>query len=129
MTLTETAMTKPDPNALHGTGSFSGFARIAKTPRISALGRARLRGWNDYRLGLPFRDTYDTWSELKQYAYERGRQQAALTQAARPNAPLPKWHLDETVDSIIRRHLAPAIAERIINETRAARKRKDKGGK
>lgn len=112
----------PDKNAPRGN-----FAKPAKVPRESALGRARLRGWNDYRDGLPFRPSYDTWSTRKQYAYERGRHQAALTKAARPDVKLPLWRLDELVDMVIRRHLGDwAVADRIIEETRMARARADK---
>ncbi len=34
-------------------------------------------GWKDYRSGLPFPSTYDTWIEIDQRNYENGRQRAA----------------------------------------------------
>jgi hypothetical protein len=116
-----------DYNAPAGRGKFSGFARIALVPRDCKYGRARLRGWMDYRAGRGFRSTYDEWSRRKQYAYERGRQQACLTLAARPDAPLPPWRLDETVDEVIRRHLGFAAGEAVLVATRVARARRDKG--
>jgi len=104
------------------------FAKMARVPRESELGRARLRGWNDYRDGKPFRLTYDSWTRKAQFAYERGRHQAALTLAARPNVRLPLWRLDELVDTVIRRHIGDwTVADRIIAETRVARAVKGKG--
>ncbi len=129
----ELSATKPVPpviNVAPGRGAYSGFTRPAVVPRDCKFGRARLRGWNDYRAGKPFRETYDTWSRKKQFAYERGRQQAALAMAARPGFVLPVWHLDELVDDIIRRHVTDSrVAERIITETRVAKARKAKGEK
>ena len=114
----------PAANAAAGKGKYSGFGRIALVPRDCKFGRARLRGWNDYRDSKPFRPTYDTWSRKKQFAYERGRFQAALTLAARPGVRLPLWRLDELVDDLIRRHIGDwSVAGRIINETRVARAR------
>lgn len=114
-------------NAPAGRGKLGGFTRLAVVPRECKFGRARLRGWNDYRDGKPFRLTYDTWSRRKQFAYERGRQQAALTLAARPGVALPLWRLDERVDDVIRRHLGDwRLAERILVETRIARAARDK---
>ena len=113
------AASPKDFNALPGT-----FKRLAVVPRDSELGRARMRGWNDYRNGLPFRSSYDLWPRLNQFAYERGRMQAALVKAARPDAELPAWGLDSLVDDIIRRHLPYDTAQRIIEETRVAKRRK-----
>jgi len=40
------------------------------------------RGWEDARLGLPFDCKYDTWQQLDQINYERGRLRAVNVRAA-----------------------------------------------
>lgn len=106
-----------------GTGSF---ARIGLTPRECKFARARARGWNDVRDGKGFRSDYDGWDRKRQYAYERGRFQAALALQSLVSGrqTLSVWKRDETLWGPLTRSCGPVRASQIELETRVARKAK-----
>jgi hypothetical protein len=114
--------TKTPANARKGA-----FAQIAQLPKDCRWARMRLRGWNDYAKGRGFRDTYDTWHRKSQFAYERGRMQAALTVRSMTllnrAGNLPLWTLDEYIEGPMYRALGDhAAVRKIVEETRVARK-------
>ncbi len=114
------------------------FAQLAQLPKDCRWARMRLRGWNDYAKGRGFRDTYDTWHRKSQYAYERGRMQAALTVAnmrvylplaeyaprlAETPTGLTEWKRNELIQGpLSRTGLNQFVINQILEETRVARK-------
>lgn len=96
------------------------FARIGLVPAECKYARARAGGWNDVVRGTGFRDAYETWPRLMQMAYERGRQQATLTQAV-ATRPLTIWRNDETLWGPLGRAVPHRVGARIELETRVAR--------
>lgn len=114
-------MTPPTDNAKSGT-----FARVGLTPAECPLARARQRGWNDFLSSKPFRLSYDGWKRRKQFAYERGRIQAATALAfvlAMQGAPLTRWGDNETLfPAVLGRSFNWTISQAIHDETKVARK-------
>jgi hypothetical protein len=96
------------------------FARIGVTPAQCRYARARAGGWNDIVRETGFRAAYETWPRLMQMAYERGRQQATITQAA-STRPLTIWRNDETLWGPLDRAVSRRVGARIEQETRIAR--------
>lgn len=109
-------MTTPAINA-----GAAAFARVGLTPAECPLARARQRGWNDWLAGKPFRRTYDLWKRRKQFAYERGRIQAA-TAAFSATSKLTRWGENELLLPVLFRSLRPDVAIRVYEETKVARK-------
>lgn len=112
------------------------FKQLAQLPRECRWARARMRGWNDYVKGQPFRASYDVWKRRAQYAYERGRMQAALAQYAYGHmqaalasvgplqpAGLTLWGMDERIEGPMFRAVGETLGRKILEETRVARHR------
>ena len=97
-----------------------GFRRIGVTPAQCQYARARAGGWNDIVRGTGFRAAYEVWPRLMQMAYERGRQQATITQAA-STRPLTIWRNDELLWAPLERAVGRLVAYEIELETRVAR--------
>lgn len=106
-----------DANAPEGA-----FVRPARLPRECRWARARLRGWNDYVDGKSFRASYDLWQRKAQFAYERGRMQAALASAKALRKP-GHWKMDELIEGPLFRACGEVIGRQILEETRSARHR------
>ena len=110
---------------LPSNASAGAFARIGLTPAECEFARARQRGWNDWRNAKPFRRSYDLWKRRKQYAYERGRLQAA-TASAVATSKLTRWHDNELLLPVLQRSMPWHVAMAVYEETKVARKARDK---
>ena len=110
---------------------------ISGTPSTDPMARVRAMGWNDWRNGSGFRDAYDSWKRKEQWAYERGRFQAAAASrhAVRTfdGCPVAYWSDDMRCANVIARTCGRTLTEieyqdSDINATlRRPRKRKGKG--
>ena len=71
--------------------SARSFGRLNLDAPWDATAMCRQAGWEDVRLGLPYREDYETWPTVYQQIYEEARVQAANCRAYAGGGPLPRW--------------------------------------
>lgn len=82
--------------------------RKAGTPEVDPMASAIQSGWEDYRLGRPYRVDFDLLDRDTQNNYEAGRRVAA---ALRRHMPLPAWPIDKAFQEVMPPITAQAAAD------------------
>jgi hypothetical protein len=89
--------------------------RAANAPANDKVAMYRWLGYNDAAAARPYCKEYDSWAQLNQLAYERGRAQNILCATRFGSAPA--WPIDDRLVDVLTRKLGVKDSNAILNET------------